>query len=648
MRISFILLFLTFMLKGKIQLNIFFTLFLFTITFLSFGVYHLGKFHTADEDLWFANPTTGRVHTYWNALLSGNWEETRINDKPGITTAIISGSIGLLFDTHPEDKVLQQDKYSRASDPALNEYTAFYFRLPILLVNALLILCLFFLTQKYTQNNKVALIFSLFLFFSPILLGISQVVNPDSTLWSFTFVSLLSWLLFLKENSRRYFILATIATGLALLSKYTTLFLLVFTLFISLSHALFFLKKNSRELFRREARRIAIFYPLYLLGACIIFVCCMPATLLHPSYLYLGTLGFDNSRHIEEFSVFLLCISLLFYVDTYALKNFFLWNISCLLKKIYPHLFLLISIFLFALFLFTTVNWTLGNIFDLSSIPFDQARGEKFQDLSTIKQFVFETRPLLFTLIPITLFFVFWELWLCIRHFKQKSTSLMHFSILAFLLLFYLAVLLQNLLVDVRYSIILYPAILLFASFGAFSAFTFLSNTLRIPRKNIFLGFFATLIILNILSLWNSKPFYFNYTNILLPQENSITTAWGYGGYEAAHYLNSLPDARNLTAWTDYEGFCPFFLGHCIKGSRVDRYDAIQNIDYFITTRRGMQIQKGTWGYLKKNSAIESDPIWSLFILDRKSNFVKIYKKQTPAVINPQQLPTSETEKEHT
>ena len=75
-----------------------------------FGVQHLAKFETADEHYWLYDAIDGRVHNYWEALSTGNWLGTRINDKPGITLAYVSG-VGLLFQQNPTERFAELDKY---------------------------------------------------------------------------------------------------------------------------------------------------------------------------------------------------------------------------------------------------------------------------------------------------------------------------------------------------------------------------------------------------------------------------------------------------------------------------------------------------------------------------------------------------------
>ena len=82
----------------KDQIFIKAALILSIIIFYSFGTYHLAKFETVDEHFW----KEIRISRYWQALKNQNLEETYINDKPGVTVALISG-IGLIFRPAPKD-----------------------------------------------------------------------------------------------------------------------------------------------------------------------------------------------------------------------------------------------------------------------------------------------------------------------------------------------------------------------------------------------------------------------------------------------------------------------------------------------------------------------------------------------------------------
>ena len=140
---------------------------------------------------------------------------------------------------------------------------------------------------------------------------------------------------------------------------------------------------------------------------------------------------------------------------------------------------------------------------------------------------------------------------------------------------------------------------------------------------------FAGTIIISITSLWQIKAFYFNYTSGLLPQQYLITDAWGYGGYEAAKYLNSLPEAKNMHIWSDYNGVCLFFNGRCeanyltMKNIRK-RSESVPNFDYFVSSRRGSILSHNLWESLPKEYG--SQLIQESIIGGRSENFIRIYK----------------------
>src|SRR3990172_3980871 len=53
---------------------------------LVFGLPRLSRFSAVDEPYW----TYGRTPKFWKAVSEQKWKSTNINDKPGITAAIIS------------------------------------------------------------------------------------------------------------------------------------------------------------------------------------------------------------------------------------------------------------------------------------------------------------------------------------------------------------------------------------------------------------------------------------------------------------------------------------------------------------------------------------------------------------------------------
>jgi hypothetical protein len=135
------------------------------------------------------------------------------------------------------------------------------------------------------------------------------------------------------------------------------------------------------------------------------------------------------------------------------------------------------------------------------------------------------------------------------------------------------------------------------------------------------------IIIISTTSLWFIRPYYFNYTNDLLPKYRIITGAWGYGGYEAAQVLNALPNSKNLKVWSDYWGVCYFFDGTCIQASGYNNYmgkSEENTIDYYVMTRRGEITNSKIWNILKED--LPEEPIWRLDIDGRPKNFISVYK----------------------
>ena len=279
--------------------------------------------------------------------------------------------------------------------------------------------------------------------------------------------------------------------------------------------------------------------------------------------------------------------------------------------------------FIFAgLFFIVLINWSdlaiLGG--KIKTIPFDTERGVEFRTSKYIHQIILELLPLIYSLTPITL------LALLLLWIKQTFTSFKNnhyvFILTSFFVLFYASVLSIRLLANVRYAIMLFPLAIILSSIGLYELFA-LKYLNRINKYAITLG----LIVFSFFSLYGIKPYYFNYTNMLLPQKYLINDAWGILGYEAAQYLNSLPNAQNLVVWSDNNGLCPFFKGKCIKGKKdwkKQAKDESINVDYFVRTRRGSVMYRDVWR--KIEPTIDYVPIWQSFISGRPNNYVKIYR----------------------
>ena len=198
------------------------------ILFFTFGYYHLTKFETTDEHLW----KYGRIKQYWQAVKTQDWKNTYINDKPGVTIALFSGA-GLLFEPNPEshrinDPNITQNRLFKIYDIKKTDFINLIFRLPILILATLSIPLFFWLILKAFDSVLLALFSTIFIALNPILIGMTQIINPDSYFWMFGGLSAFSYLAHLNKKGKKFLILTCIFTGLALLSKYTAVMLFVF------------------------------------------------------------------------------------------------------------------------------------------------------------------------------------------------------------------------------------------------------------------------------------------------------------------------------------------------------------------------------------------------------------------------------------
>ncbi len=580
------------------------------LLYFAFSVYHLTKFETADEHFWFNEPAHDRIHQYWNAVAQHNWIATRINDKPGISLVFISGA-GLLF----EKTILKGSEINFLNVEQMN----FAYRFPQVVFTALASLYFFWALRRITKSDFLTLLSVSLILLSPILIGISQIVNPDSMLWIFSFATVLAFFLYLQEEKKLHLFLATIFFAMALLSKYAALMLVPFFLAMLGFQIIFKGEKWSIEKLKRKIFKFSMAYFGLIFGGFLFFSILMPAVLVDPMLAYKGTVGFKGMQYVF-WPVILINLLLLLDSATYGSQGAaYLMKKSVYVKKIFP---VLLYVFLSGMFLLVLVNWSVGNNFmNVLSVAFDSAEGSKYQHASLFDQLMLQFKPIVFSLSPLVLVSVLF-LWIK-AIFKKIEHDLLVYLFSLFVLVYYIAVMRQGLLISIRYGIIMYPILLTLAGFGFFEMFLFEKKSALAK-----IAIFAGVIGISVIGLWQIKPFYFNYTNVLMPKNNIITGAWGYGGYEAAQYLNSLPDAKNIVVWSDYYGVCPFFVGKCMKSYALNDYvkkDSLASVGYVVATRRGKKQNINMW---KKFNKYELKNTWSLFIGKRENNFVRVYENK--------------------
>lgn len=548
--------------------------------YVSFGLWHIGQFVTADEHYWIYE----RIPQYWNAIEKGKWHKTYINDKPGISLALISG-IGLLQFPDPEThQVAGKDSDETLFQAHISEDLYTSFRLPILWFNALLLILIYWLAQKILPA-KTALFFAIFTATSPILIGISQIINPDSLLWSFSIAATLSFFAFLKRQKIGYALLAGALLALCLLTKYAANILLPFFLLAWISYPLF--------VFRGEVlvRQLPIYFRTTLLGllaaafsGALTLAILLPALFVKSVYAYRLILG---QPYMPVMWSILVGSFILFSIDTWLLHNRIIRTVFSRLTQAPIILARITS----AILLLATLALLIGrNFFSWSifeRVPFNlknlgSIRTEHLPWDIPLLQF----NPLVFSLTPVVLLLVIF-LWTSLFIRKDISRRLLFLIFLTntFFLIFCIAAILSKTLVTIRYGIMLYPFFALLAAIGLqglLEALTRFSPT-RILTTPLVLGIIVASSVASLLSI---QPFFFNYSNFFLPEKAVITDGWGYGGFEAAQHLNQFPDAEHLTVWSDYFGFCEFFHGVCLTD-----YDIAldKKIDFFVLSRRGKE-----------------------------------------------------------
>jgi hypothetical protein len=144
-------------------------------------------------------------------------------------------------------------------------------------------------------------------------------------------------------------------------------------------------------------------------------------------------------------------------------------------------------------------------------------------------------------------------------------------------------------------------------------------------------------IILFSLNLWRIKPFYFSYASSLLPQSYHIDYKdMGLGSYEAAVYLNSLPNAKDINIWSDKSGVCDFFIGKCSAKNEKKEFKSDKFDYYVISSGRENLISRKINYYLTHGDPdvkridllyFRDDATKKIILAGRHNNFIKIFKK---------------------
>lgn len=530
------------------------SLLLIGLLFLSFGMNHLGKFMTTDETAWLHV----RIPQYWEALKNGDWEKTQINDKPGITPSILAGLTNLFTD---------MSKYS----PTEIENYFFWWRFPILIFNFITLFIIYTFLKKIRDQNQ-ALITTGIIAFTPLILGMSQIVNPDSVLWNTGFLSILSFILYVKKGKRKHSILSGVFLALALLSKFAGTIIYVL-LFIFLYFEYLFKNLNRQEFLKRSSG-----FLVTCLISMITYAILCPAGLVDLKFLIEKTIY--NGYLRKGYHIFYILIGLI-YLEAIAFKG----NITgFVIKKADLQKIILIGLSLIIAGIITFLI--------ICRVAFPELLSEllsgraRIKGGETIPSFIGSFNAILgtFNYVILSAFFI---TYCSILISKFRNVEIKHTNIIIFftisIILYYTGSALAGITAKNRYTILLLPLY-------AYIAGYFLSAI----KKHFKLISAITFTILLIDIVIHTPLGYQSYNNNDYFSNCKRKYTWGFGGYELAQKSNKIPNMNNAKILADYHGFSHFSLGKVQNMDRRITNNYIKQFDYLCLSSSGLS-QKKRW-----------------------------------------------------
>lgn len=598
-----------------------------TMLFFSFGFSGLTKYAAVDEPLWL----DGRIHKYWKNIGERDWRGTNISDKPGITVALVTGP-GTLFKSSKEFKTVH---YQGEVLNLKNDVESYYFafRFPELLFISLMLPFFYFLLERLI-GRRHAIFGFVFIVTSPILLGMSKIINPDSLLWLFTPLSLVSYLVFRKRGSFRYLILSGILLGLALLTKYIANILFVFYLGLIFLDYLFdrrYAALAFAEYLKRSLKHLAIL----TFAALSTFYILFPAVWVKPDKLLKGTLMSQAFEKVAPLFIILFAVIL---IDQWLNRS----RITSGLAELFVRFRRTIALSVAGLFLvsiaFVAADVWMGmrpyDFMELLASPKTVATKSAW-----IGVFLTNFYPLLFGVTPL----VFLALFITPCFFLKKDFSdsialRTAFYLVVFILLYHLGATVNGVASIVRYQIILFPMAAIIAGIALEHILSMLHKRFGIKEMPTPVFAASALALIGAISLFFT-PYPLSYASTMLPAKYHIDMKdMGAGSYEAAMWLNSRPGAKDMLIWTDKDGVCKFFVGRCKRGLDYQKLRT-DGLDYIVTSAgresRTTKMMAGDItnqkpGLIRFDQYYDrTDPAHEIDINGRRSHFVKIFKFET-------------------
>jgi hypothetical protein len=585
---------------------------------LGFGSYHLAEFAGVDEPLW----THDRIPKFWSNVADGEFNKTMVSDKPGITVALISGvSLNWINPMYYKNSHWEGEELENYLD---TQDLNFSLRFPILLFNALMLL-VFYSFVKKLSGRSVALISFIWIGLSPLLIGISTIINPDSLLWTFTPLSLLAYLIYLKDRQNKYLYWTGIFLGLAILTKYVANILFVFFFgLIFLEYIINHDKYKDSGAGKYFKSAFADYFIIIFLSLATFFLF-LPAAWVHIGRIFEGTIL--SKAFISIWPAFLGIISLIM-LDIWAFKNKITAAVTDNLSKYRSAFILFFNLIFVVLIIMTVINTYWGMKFsDLETILASPKSSKTFG--GNLGMMMANFYSLIFGLAPLAFLGLLYSgIHNIFRKEKINDTVVSFTYIALFILFYYFASTVEGVSATTRYQIILYPLALILSGIGICQ----FANNEKVKKYLVPGSVYLIIIITAVYSLNSIKPFYFSYASDMLPKKYVLNPKdMGDGSYEASAWLNKLPNAKNMIIWTDKRGVCAFFLGICRSGFD---FDLSEKIDYFVVSSgRESRTGKMTAGRIVEGDKLSEavNKIYSqdtydykLEIGGRPNNFVKI------------------------
>lgn len=604
-----------------------------------FGFERLRNFSGVDEPYW----SYDRVPKFWNALKTMQWKKTHLCDKPGIAIAAVSG-IGLAFDGEDFDSIkeLRSLRYKPKTPKQLQRIENLYFhlRLPVFLFTLAVLPLFFFLTRKLL-GQKTAIFATIFIGLSPILLGISLIVNSDSMLWILTGLSILSLFVFLENNEKKYLIISGILLGLSVITKYVANILFVYFFLIFLME--YFLHAHQKMEIGPYLKKALLNYFILFAVAMVSAFAFFPATWVKISILINYTIGhpvFSSTWPLYVGIIGLLALDILLFKTKISkiIFNFFIKYRNILAKTV-GTVFLILIVIVF-LQVYAKIN-----IFDLQGLiasPKGIGSGNIIQKYSGA--ILADIYSLIFSISPVVLFFFLFSIFGLFKSKKEMDRrSITILYLLVFVFIFYLGSAVNEVITTVRYQIMTYPLVFILAAIG-------ISRFLEIEKIKKYIPNLVALVTVFFileLSLFFVKPNFLAYASEILPDSFIVNLkGMGEGSYETAQYLNQLPNAHDMIIWSDKGAVCERFVGRCFIDFKRKTFSE-NKIDYYVLSTdrmsRTIKLSKGIKivdeEKKRAKEAIDSyvnfeqmysmkNAVFEVIIGNNSNNFVKVIKTE--------------------